>query len=123
MGASGGDKLETLDTTNYADRVRYNKRIGKGVEHIGTGNYVGQVTMTTDCCVCFGDNTSITRGLVCLGGGDAIFFEGFESRRVGATSFPKSYKFVSPTKIVLDWNLPFFHVVNKEPKGLASCFS
>lgn len=112
MGASGGDKLEILDTTNYADHDRYRKRIGRGVKHVYTGNYMGKVTDVSGLAVCISD-------------GQAICFDGFERQfdMVTGKSFSPLYRFVSPTKIVADWNFPFFHVVDKEPKGLTSCFS
>ena len=112
MGASGGDKLETLDTTNYMDHVRYSKRIGMGVEHVPTRTYVGKVTGVSGWAVCIGRCVSVG-------------FTGFE-RDIDLfdyKSYSPTYRFVSPTKIVVDWNFPFFHIVDKEPKGLMACFS
>jgi hypothetical protein len=109
MGASGGDKLEILDTTNYTDCDRYRKRIGRGVEHVPTRNYIGKVTAVSGLAVCIDD-------------GQAICFGGFESdiNLFNYKYYPPKYRFVSPKKIVVNGEFPFVHRVDKEPKGLAS---
>lgn len=108
MGAS-----DTSEERPVIEGVDYDNYYGKGVEHIGTGNYIGRITAVNEVCVFIGDgNTEV----ITLGSfSKQSFLFGYY--------FPQLFKLVSPTRIVIDIKPPFFHRVDKKPKDLTSCFS